>query len=290
MYQNIFFDNITKKIHLWDDTSGYRVIQYKKYAYVKDSYGQSVSLYGDKVKKIFRWDDDQRGLFESDVNAEIRTLVDTYTDSDEPSTGHKRLYFDIEVEVTDGFPSVEKAENKITSIAFYDALMDEYYCYVLDEKNRVKDSKVDNETIVSFDSEYDLLNKFFIKYMEIQPTILSGWNIENFDIPYLYNRACVVVGQDVANALSPIKIVRWSNFKKSFRIAGVSSLDYLHLYKTFTFSQRSSYRLDDIANYELGEKKISYDGTLNDLYDNDRTKFVLYNIHDVRLVKRMNDK
>ena len=94
--------------------------------------------------------------------------------------------------------------------------MDEYYCYVLDERNRVKDSKVDNETIVSFDSEYDLLNKFFIKYMEIQPTILSGWNIENFDIPYLYNRACVVVGQDVANALSPIKIVRWSNFKKSF--------------------------------------------------------------------------
>ena len=64
MYQNIFFDNITKKIHLWDDMSGYRVIQYKKYAYVKDSYGQSVSLYGDKVKKIFRWDDDQKNLFE----------------------------------------------------------------------------------------------------------------------------------------------------------------------------------------------------------------------------------
>ena len=290
MYQNIFFDNITKKIHLWDDTSGYRVIQYKKYAYVKDSYGQSVYLYGDKVKKIFRWDDDQRGLFESDVNAEIRTLVDTYTDSDEPSTGHKRLYFDIEVEVTDGFPSVEKAENKITSIAFYDALMDEYYCYVLDEKNRVKDSKVDNETIVSFDSEYDLLNKFFIKYMEIQPTILSGWNIENFDIPYLYNRACVVVGQDVANALSPIKIVRWSNFKKSFRIAGVSSLDYLHLYKTFTFSQRSSYRLDDIANYELGEKKISYDGTLNDLYENEIDKFIEYNLQDVKLISKLDKK
>ena len=93
----------------------------------------------------------------------------------------------------------------------------------------------------------------------------------------------------MASTLSPIGIVRWSEYKERHKI-GVSHLDYLFLYKNFTYSERSSYRLGDVAEFELGETKVEYEGTLNDLYDNDRTKFVLYNIHDVRLVKRMNDK
>ena len=290
MYQNIFWDPFGKKVHLWDDKIGYRKFPYKKYAYVKDSYGQYVSLYGDKLKKIYRWDDEHPGLFESDVNPEIRTLVDMYSDSDEVSEGHKRLYFDIEVEVTDGFPSVEKAENKITSIAIYDQIMDEYYCFVLDERNRITNSTNGNETIEVFNSEYDLLNRFFVKYIEIRPTILSGWNIDNFDIPYLFNRTVNTIGKNIAELLSPIQVVRWSNFKRGYEIAGVSVLDYLHLYKTFTFSQRSSYRLDDIAEYEVGEKKISYEGTLNDLYDNDINKFVEYNLQDVKLIDKLDKK
>ena len=290
MYQNIFWDPFGKKVHLWDDKIGYRKFPYKKYAYVKDSYGQYVSLYGDKLKKIYRWDDEHPGLFESDVNPEIRTLVDMYSDSDEVSEGHKRLYFDIEVEVTDGFPSVEKAENKITSIAIYDQIMDEYYCFVLDERNRITNSTNGNETIEVFNSEYDLLNRFFVKYIEIKPTILSGWNIDNFDIPYLFNRTVNTIGKNIAELLSPIQVVRWSNFKGGYEIAGVSVLDYLHLYKTFTFSQRSSYRLDDIAEYEVGEKKISYEGTLNDLYDNDINKFVEYNLQDVKLIDKLDKK
>ncbi len=290
MYQNIFWDPFGKKVHLWDDKIGYRKLPYKKYAYVKDSYGQYVSLYGDKLKKIYRWDDEHPGLFESDVNPEIRTLVDLYSDSDEVSDGHKRFYFDIEVEVTDGFPSIEKAENKITSIAFYDQIMDEYYCYVLDERNRITNSTNGNETIEVFNSEYDLLNRFFVKYIEIKPTILSGWNIDNFDIPYLFNRTVNTIGKNIAELLSPIQVVRWSNFKRGYEIAGVSVLDYLHLYKTFTFSQRSSYRLDDIAEYEVGEKKISYEGTLNDLYDNDINRFVEYNLQDVKLIDKLDKK
>ena len=70
----------------------------------------------------------------------------------------------------------------------------------------------------------------------------------------------------------------------------MSVLDYLHLYKTFTFSQRSSYRLDDIAEYEVGEKKISYEGTLNDLYDNDINRFVEYNLQDVKLIDKLDKK
>ena len=276
-------------MHVWDDKAGYHTFRYKKYAYVKNRVGTYTSLYGDKLKRVGSWDKDQPELFESDVNPEIRVLVDNYTDSDDVSDGHRTMIFDIEVEVTDGFPDPSKAANKVTSIAFNDPLLDKYFCYVLDSSNKLKPTNTDDE-IVPFKDEYDLLNAFFKKYMEIQPTILTGWNVEFFDVNYLYNRAQQVVGKDVANLLSPIGQVQWSEFSKRYKIAGVSVLDYLALYKRFTFSERSSYRLDAIGEYEVGEKKVEYEGTLNDLYENDLDKFVEYNLQDVKLVKKIDDK
>ena len=275
-------------MHIWDDKAGHLTFRYKKYAYVKHSSGTYTSLYGDKLKRINKWDKEQPDLFESDVNPEIRVLVDNYTDSEEPSTGHKVMIFDIEVEVTDGFPDPLKAPNKITSIAFNDPLTKQYYCYVLDPKKQVGEFK--DDIVVSFDDEYDLLNAFFQKYLEIQPTILTGWNVEFFDVTYLYNRAQQVLGSDIASSLLPINIVQWSDFQDRYKIAGVSVLDYLTLYKKYTFSERSSYRLDAIAELEVGEKKVAYEGTLNDLYENDLTTFVEYNLQDVKLIQRIDDK
>ena len=296
MYQNIFYDRRLNTMHVWDDKFGHQTFRYKKYAYKKSPAGTYLSLYGDRLKRVTSWEKDEVDLFESDVNPEIRVLVDNYTTSDEVSTNHRVMIFDIEVEVTDGFPSIKKAENTITSIGFNDPVTDEYFCYVLDvnDKLNLGESRTTingDETIVSFPDEYDLLNAFFRKYMEIRPTILTGWNVEFFDIPYLYNRACNVVGQNVANVLSPILNVQWSDFGTGkYKIAGVSTLDYLQLYKKFTFSQRSSYRLDAIGEFEVGEKKVEYEGTLNDLYENDLEKFVQYNIQDVKLVKKLDDK
>ncbi len=294
MYQNIYYDRRVNKMHVWDDKAGHLTFRYKKYAYTKNRNGTYLSLYGDKLTRINKWDEDQPDLFESDVNPEIRVLVDNYTDSDDVSEGHRVMIFDIEVEVTDGFPDVAKAENKITSIAFNDPVLNKYYCYVLDPTDKLnlgkERTREDGDTIVSFYDEYDLLNAFYKKYMEIQPTILTGWNVEFFDVPYLYNRSQQVLGQEIANLLSPIQIVRWNSFKKRFIIAGVSTLDYLSLYKRFTFSQKTSYRLDAIGEDEVGEKKVSYEGTLNDLYENDLEKFVQYNIQDVKLVKKLDDK
>ena len=194
MYQNIYFDNFRKKIHIWDDKKGYIVLPHKRYAYVKNSNGRYVSLYGDRLNKVYKWDNDQPGLHESDVNAEIRALVDIYTDSDEVSEGHRVAFIDIEVEVTEGFPSVNKAENKITSIAFYDKILDEYSCFVLDPENKLNIDKQENKIIETFKSEEELLNGFYRKYLEVSPTIISGWNIDFFDIPYLYNRTIQVLG------------------------------------------------------------------------------------------------
>ena len=278
-------------MHVWDDKFGHQTFRYKKYAYIKNKSGTYISLYGDKLKRITKWDKDQTDLFESDVNPEIRVLVDNYTDSDDVSGGHRTMIFDIEVEVTEGFPDIQKADNRITAIGFNDPRTDEYFCYVLDTKEKLNLDIKNNEIVKSFTDEYDLLNAFFMKYLEIKPTILTGWNVEFFDIPYLYNRACKVVGQNIADLLSPIRIVKWSDFGNGkYKIAGVSVLDYLQLYKKFTFSERSSYRLDDIGKFEVGEKKVAYEGTLNDLYENDLEKFVEYNIQDVKLIKKLDDK
>ncbi len=292
MYQNIYYDRRLNKMHIWDDKFGHQTFRYKKYAYQKDKSGTYISLYGDKLKRITKWDNEQEGLFESDVNPEIRVLVDNYTDSDELSVGHRTMIFDIEVEITEGFPDIKKADNVITAIGFNDPTTDEYFCYVLDSKDKYRgDQKNKNEIVKCFSDEYDLLNAFFMKYLKIKPTILTGWNVEFFDIPYLFNRACRIVGQNIAELLSPIRVVQWSDFGNGkYKIAGVNVLDYLQLYRKFTFSERSSYRLDDIGKFEVGEKKVPYEGTLNDLYENDLEKFIDYNIQDVKLIKKLDEK
>ena len=288
MYQNIYVkrSKTSSEVHLWDDKTGYSKFQYKPYAYLKSQSGLHRSLYGDKLKKVNFWtvDDLEAGnVFESDVPIETRVLVDMYGDSDEISEGHREVYFDIEVEVKDGFPDPKRADNKITAIALYDKVSDKYSCYVLGD--------VPNTDIVeSFKSEEELLQRFFQKYLEINPTILSGWNIDGFDIPYLYNRTRKVMGDSFANALSPIGIVDYSENKNRYKIAGVSCLDYLRLYKWFTYTQQSSYRLDFIGQLEVDMGKIEYEGTLQDLYETDINKYIEYNLNDVKIVKALDDK
>ena len=220
----------------------------------------------------------------------MRTLVDLYTDNDDMSVNHRIMIIDIEVEVTEGFPDVFKAENKITSIAIHDSVADEYFCYALDDKSILDVNFGDNVHVVSCLNENELLNTFFRKYLEIKPTIITGWNTAKFDIPYLYNRTHQVLGLQIADCLSPINEVHWNKYRNYYTIAGVTSLDYLELYKKFTWSEKSSYRLDNIGEIEVGIKKISYDGTLNDLFEYNLDKFVEYNINDVRIVKKLNDK
>ena len=169
--------------------------------------------------------------------------------------------------------------------------MNQYYCYVLDEENRVESYQKDDLIVEVFKSEEELLQQFFTKYSEIQPTILSGWNTDTFDIPYLYHRTSNILDERISpNTLSPINQVRLNTISGKYEMDGVSSLDYLRLYKNLTFSQRQSYRLDVVQEHELGEKKVEYDGTLNDLYEQDIQKFIDYNVQDVRLIKRLDDK
>ena len=289
MYQNIYIEKPKQGkpvVHIWDDVKGYEKFQFTPYAYKKHPSGTYRSLYGDKLKKVIYWtgDDLQNGdIFESDVPLETRVLIDKYGGSNEPSQGHREVFFDIEVEVVDGFPEPKTAKNKITAIALYDKTADSYHCFVLgDVKN--------TDVVESFGSEEELLQRFYQKYLEINPTILSGWNIDGFDIPYLYNRTVRVMGHQIANCLSPISKVYYNEHQSKYKIAGVSCMDYLPLYKLYTYTQQSSYRLDYIGKLEVGMGKIEYEGTLDDLYNSDIDKYIEYNLNDVVIVKALDDK
>ena len=129
MYQNIYYSRKDNSIHLWDDKKGYLNFDYKKYCYIKAQGGDQVALDGTKVKKIFSWDkaDEERGiLYESDVSPETRTLIDMYSDSDEPSLLYKVMTLDIEVDATEKLPDANEADNEITAISFYVKDLDQY--------------------------------------------------------------------------------------------------------------------------------------------------------------------
>jgi len=293
MYQNIWCEKRggnQVEVHLWDDVAGYQNFIFKNYAYIRDGGGQYRSIYGDKLKKVTYWteQDFKTGrVFESDIPLETRILLDRYEDSDEPSKEHRELFFDIEVEVTDGFPEPSKAQNKVTSIAMYTKHDGKYRVYVLgDGQDNVKD-EVD---IRFYSTESELLKEFLRYWIKVQPTMVTGWNTNGFDIPYLYNRLSKVLGEEFANALSPIQIVKYNPNKKMYRIAGVSSLDYMDLYRKFTYTQQSSYRLDHIGTIEVGIGKVEYEGTLDDLYRDDIDKFIEYNLNDVEIVKALDQK
>ena len=296
MYQNIYYERQKNLIHLWDDKSGYQTFPYRKYAYKKDPYGEYRSMYGDRLTKIGKWEKDEaEDLFESDVPETTRVLVDIY-DNDLPSNGHRVLTFDIEVEMISGLPNTKEAKNEITAIAAYDGATKLYDVFVLDKERKVKNNsnnfnKDGREVNVHiFDNERNLLYAFLNYFEEINPTILTGWNIDFFDIPYLFNRIKNVCGEGNAKRLSPIGECFWSPYREKWSFGGVSILDYINLYKTYTYTLEASYTLNYIATKELGRGKVEYEGSLDDLFENDLEKFIEYNIVDVDLVVAMDEK
>ena len=187
-------------------------------------------------------------------------------------------------------PNVETANNKITSIALYDQIVDEYHVLALDEYGSKDNYDKDNTYVKFFSDEYDLLSFFLDLWEGINPTIITGWNTNYFDVPYLYRRLTEVLGRGQANRLSSINKVKFSNYRKKYQIAGISSLDYLDLYKKFTYIEQPNYRLDTIGKLEVGMGKIEYDGTLDELFEQDLDKFVEYNLTDVKIVVELEKK
>jgi DNA polymerase elongation subunit (family B) len=203
---------------------------------------------------------------------------------------------DIEVGSENGFPDPYLANEPITAIAIkYFGDVKPYVFACGDYKAK------DDEIYVKCKDEYTLCKKFLALWEAKCPDIITGWNTKFFDIPYLVNRFRRIVGEDEAKKLSPWnyigeRIVNANNGRKltSYDLTGVASLDYIELYKWYAPGGKSqeSYKLDSIANVELGESKLSYDeyDSLNALYRLNFQKFIEYNIKDVELIFKLEDK
>ena len=290
MYQNVYYEKEKNIIHCWDDEKGYYTSKYRRYAYVRDGNGAHQSIHGERLKKLNWWKaEDDLQLYESDVNEVTRFLIDNYGDSDESSVGHTVLTFDIEVEMISGLPDIDKASNEVTAIAGHDSVTNDYFVYVVNKGEKINKT-IKGAQVQSFDSEDELLMAFLNKWQEINPTIVTGWNIDYFDVTYLYNRLKNKFGERLANKLSPIGKVHYNKYRKRYIIAGVSALDYLALYKCYTYTELPNYRLDTVATTELGRGKIEYEGNLDQLFRDDIEKFIEYNLVDVELVVDMDKK
>lgn len=299
MYQGIYYDRPSNTMHVWDDERGYYNTQYKSYAYKVDIDGNKRTLYGDPCKRVNRWSqtDLKRGeIYESDLMPEVRFLIDTYLHSDDVSKNHRILFYDIEVAKEKGadgrykYSTPKDADNTITSIAAYDNIDNVYNMWLLDPTGELEDRVTDEYNLYVIDNEANLLQAFIDYWIGLNPNIITGWNNDFFDNPYLINRIEKVLGSAYVYQLSPIGIVVNDPEKLTVEIAGITSFDYQYLYKKFSYSEEPRYSLDWISKKELKRGKIEYEGSLQKLYETDIEKFIQYNITDVELILALNEK
>ena len=201
---------------------------------------------------------------------------------------------DIEVASENGFPNVRDCAEELLTISMQDYASKEIITWGV--KPFINKQK--NVTYIECDSEENLLNKFLYYWENNYPEVITGWNCSFYDIPYLCGRIDRVLGERDARRISPWRLLTKSEIVLNGRpnivydIGGITVLDYLDLYKKFTYSNQESYRLDHIAFVELGQKKLDHSEfeTFKDFYTQDWQKFVEYNIVDVELVDRLEDK
>jgi len=208
---------------------------------------------------------------------------------------------DIEVASDEGFPEPSRADHPVITITVKNNINNVYYVWGLGdfdvEQSYMKDYQV---VYRKCKDETQLLIEFLNHWSSprFMPDVVTGWNSTLFDIPYLVNRIARLMGDDAAKKLSPWNKINEREIRvknrteQKFELMGIELLDYLDLYKKFTYTAEESYKLDHIAHIVLGENKLSYEeyGNLFTLYKYDHQKFVDYNIKDVELVDRLEDK
>lgn len=223
---------------------------------------------------------------------------------------------DIEVTAPE-FPHAEQAKWPIDAITHYDSIDDKYYVFDLLESqfgkverwdmikaalpeseggDEVPQHILDKVVYMPFDSEQELLVEYIRLWEEKPPVVFTGWNIEGFDIPYILNRIKNVLGANAVKRMSPMGkvtskvITNMYGDKEIFNILGVSILDYMDLYKKFSFTNQPTYNLDYIAEYETGKGKLKYDCPINKLRERNHQRYISYNIVDVDCVQEIDIK
>lgn len=312
MYIDAFHDFKKSKIKVVERIEGQRLItEYpvKNVFYYPDDNGKHKSIFGynlgkfeTKSYKAFKNEltlYDSNFIHESDIKPVYRCLEENYLDATIPTLHTSG--FDIEVDFCyeRGYAKPEDPHQPITSITLSLDWMDTLITLVV-PPDTVSFEEADEtcqrfDDTLLFDSERDMLLAFLDLVEDVD--LFYTWNGEGFDIPYTVNRITQELGRDHTKKLCLFgqypkerNYERYGKMHSTYDLVGKVHLDYMALYKKFTFHEMHSYALNSVAEYELGEQKIEYEGTLDDLYKKDFEKFILYNRKDVGLLQRFEEK
>lgn len=312
-YVDAFYDRDNDIIKVVErDDKGNR--HYKDYParhifYYPDPRGKFVSIKGEPLNRVTSKNvkehrkelaiHSNHKLYESDINPIYRCLEDNYLNQDAPKLNV--AFYDIEVDFDPerGYASPEDAFMPITAIAVHLQWLDTLVCLAIPPKTlSMEEAKRQVEEFPNtylFDNEADMLDMFLDLIQEAD--VISGWNSEGFDIPYTVNRVTKVLSKEDTRRFclwdQMPKKREYEKYGKSavtYDFVGRVHLDSLELYRKYTYEERHSYRLDAIAEYELGKTKTQYEGTLDQLYNNDFKKFIEYNRNDTMLLDDLDKK
>jgi len=311
-YVDAFHDQTKDVITVVERVNGERVIKELKPTYnfyYKDPKGKYTSIYGDKVTEVICQNqkdfkknvgiNKHNGIYESDIRPINKTLAKYYNGVEPPKL--QTAFFDIEVDFDPkrGYSSPQDPFTPITAIGVYLDWMDAMICLAVPPKTLSWDQAQEVikplPEVMLFRTEQEMLDTFLTIIDDAD--IISGWNSEGYDIPYVINRITRTMGKAETRRLCLLKKLprertfeQYGNETTSYDLIGRVHLDYLQLYRKYNYEERHSYRLDYIGEMEVGEKKVVYEGSLDRLYNHDFLKFLEYNIQDVMLLAKMDKK
>ncbi len=277
--------------------------------YYPDQKGKYKSIFGESLNRVAckSWKEFSKEqkiysghkLYESDVNPVFRCLEENYLGKEPPKLNI--AFFDIEVDFDPerGYASPDDAFMPITAIAVHLQWLDTLVCLAIPPKTlsmtAAEDAVKEFPNTYLFETEAEMLETFLNLIDDAD--VLSGWNSEGFDIPYTVNRVTKVLSKEDTR-----RFCLWNQFPKkreyekygkkavTYDLVGRVHLDSLELYRKYTYEERHSYRLDAIGEMEIGESKTVYEGTLDQLYNNDFKKFIEYNRQDCALLNKLDKK
>jgi DNA polymerase elongation subunit (family B) len=311
-YIDAYFDRDRDRIHVVERVNGRR--EYREFPanfvfYYQDPRGKFKTIYGDPVSRFQTRNSKEfhkelkihgkKGIWESDINPIYRCLAENYLNVDAPKL--QTAFFDIEVDFdpVKGYSTPADPFNKITAITVYLDWLQQLVTFAIPPKSlsieSARDLVKDFDNTFLFESEAELLETFLELIDDAD--ILSGWNSEGYDIPYTVNRIVRVLSKDDTR-----KFCLWGQHPKkrtferfgaenvTFDLVGRQHLDYMQLYRKYTYEERHSYSLDAIGEYELNERKVAYEGTLDQLYNQDFYTFIDYNRQDTLLLRKLDEK
>jgi len=286
-------------------------VPFRPYLFLeKDGATDGTSIFKTSLhKKLFKnsierkkfTDNSTNKRFFHNLGPEQQFLVDIFKDqNNNPEFSKfelKTFFLDIELDMSSakGFPSPEKAREPINLITVYDTLTKSTHTWGLEKSYT---STIPDCIYHRCKDEEDLILQFVDFWKTDYPDIMSGWNSAGFDLPYIINRVMNLFGEEFVQQLSPVRKIRSrkvynANGKEQvlWSIGGISCIDYMEIYKTFSVGERESYSLNYISEMELGEGKIAFNAaSLGELAANDWKTFVDYNIQDVHLLVKLEEK